>query len=313
MFDQIAAPASNGNGRHGHPASALIEGADAISQVTHTPPVSTSLVLAAWRGQEARALELIEATIEDATPADAARARSLGDYARAVLYNGLGRYEAAFVAARRACDDVGLLSSWVLPELVEASARSGNPDVGAAALRRFVEPAWFGSTAWALGLQAQSRALLSDGERADGLYREALQQFASSGSTLQLARAQLLYGEWLRREGRRVDGREHLRAAHATFTLIGAAGFAERAHQELLATGETVRKRTVETRDDLTAREIQIARLAGTGYTNPEIATQLFISARTVEWHLRKVFIKLGVRSRRELRTLSAGRAGIAV
>jgi DNA-binding CsgD family transcriptional regulator/tetratricopeptide (TPR) repeat protein len=293
----------NGNDRQGPPSSALIEEADAINDASgEAPLVSTSLVLAAWRGQEARAVELIEAGIQDATPEGAPRAISLAEYAGALLYNGLGRYHAALAAAQRACEHQDLLSTWALPELVEAGARSGNQDVAVAGLRRLEERTPDGATDWGLGIQARSRALLSDGEDADALYRESLERLGSSRFALHHARAQLLYGEWLRRERRRVDAREQLRFAHRMFARIGAAGFAERAHRELLATGETARKRTVETRDDLTAQEAQVVRLAGDGYTNPEIGAELFISPRTVEWHLRKVFRKLGVRSRKQLR-----------
>jgi DNA-binding CsgD family transcriptional regulator len=302
--EHSASPAGpTASGRDGPPASALIEEADAINEATaDTPLVSTSLVLAAWRGQETRALELIEASIQDATPSGEAGAVSLAGYASAVLYNGLGRYQAALAAAQRTCEHEDLLSTWALPELVEASTRSGSPDVAAAALRRLEERTRAGGVDWTRGIQTCSRALLSDREHADVLYQEALEQLASSDMTLHLARAQLLYGEWLRREGRRVDAREQLRAACGLFSRIGANGFAERARRELLATGATARKRTVETRDDLTAQEAQIARLAGDGYTNPEIGAELFISPRTVEWHLRKVFSKLGISSRKQLR-----------
>jgi ATP/maltotriose-dependent transcriptional regulator MalT len=187
-------------------------------------------------------------------------------------------------------------------ELVEASARGASPDVAAAALRQLEERTHAAGTDWALGAQARSRALVSDGEAAEAFYREALERLAGSRLAVYLARTQLVYGEWLRRENRRVDAREQLRAAHDAFIRIGADGFAERARRELLATGETVRKRSVETLDELTAQEAQIARLAGEGRTNPEIGAELFLSPRTVEWHLRKVFPKLGISSRKELR-----------
>jgi DNA-binding CsgD family transcriptional regulator len=290
--------------RHGPPPAALIEEADAINEATGTTPLMyTSVVLAAWRGHEARALELIEASIEDASASGEITAISRAEYARALLYNGLSRYEEALVAAGRACvnDDLGL-SVWAHAELVEAGARSGSADVAAAALQRLEPITRATDTDWARGIQARSRALLADGEEAEALHREALDWLASSRSALHLARAQLLYGEWLRREGRRVDARRQLRSAQGTFGRIGAEGFADRARRELLATGETARRRTVETRDQLTAQEAQIARLAGEGYTNPEIGARLFISPRTVEWHLHKVFVKLGIDSRKELR-----------
>jgi DNA-binding CsgD family transcriptional regulator len=285
-------------------AAALIEESDAISAATgNTRLAYVAPVVAAYRGQEALALELIEASIQDATARGEGRAIALAEFARAVLYNGVGRYEAAQAAAQRACEheDLGLFA-WSLMELVEASARGASPDVAAAALRQLEERTHAAGTDWALGAQARSRALVSDGEAAEAFYREALERLAGSRLAVYLARTQLVYGEWLRRENRRVDAREQLRAAHDAFIRIGADGFAERARRELLATGETVRKRSVETLDELTAQEAQIARLAGEGRTNPEIGAELFLSPRTVEWHLRKVFPKLGISSRKELR-----------
>jgi DNA-binding CsgD family transcriptional regulator len=299
--------------RSDRPASALLEEADAINDATGTPLLmSTSLVLAAWRGQEGRALHLIEASIQDATAEHQGQAIALAEYAQALLYNGLGRYRVALSAAERACqhEEAGPFD-WALTELVEAGARGGSFEVAAGALRRLEERTPAGATDSALGVRARSRALLSDRADADVLHRKALQWLAGSGIALQLARARLLYGEWLRRESRRVDARDQLRAAHGTFNRIGADGFAERARRELLATGETVRKRTVETRDNLTAQEMLIAALAGDGRTNPEIGAELFISPRTVEWHLRKVFRKLGINSRKKLRGAAAGRGSI--
>jgi DNA-binding CsgD family transcriptional regulator len=293
------------NGRPGHraPAPKLIEEAEAITEATRTThPICTSLVLAAWRGQESRALELIEASLNDGLVEHKRLATAQAEYARAVLYNGLGRYDAALAAARRASeDDHSGLVDWALSELVEAGARSGRLDVAATALRRLEERTCNCPTDWALGIQARSRALI-EGDDGEDLHKEALDRLAGAGIAPHLARAQLVYGEWLRRAGRRVDAREQLRAAQTTFDRIGAQGFGERARRELSATGETVRKRTDETRDDLTPQEQQIASLAAEGHTNPEIGAQLFLSPRTVEWHLRKVFMKLGIRSRRELR-----------
>ena len=314
-LEDVAAPlGSNGDGVHRLRAWALLEEADAINEATGTTPLlSTSLVLAAWRGQEGRALELIDASIEDATAENAGKATALAEYAQALLYNGLGRYQAALSAAERACqhEDVGPFD-WALTEMVEAGARGGSFEVAARALRRLEErTVAAGATDNALGVRARSRALLSDREDAEVLYREALERLASSGIALQLARARLLYGEWLRRENRRVDARDQLRAAHGTLNRLGADGFAERARRELLATGETVRKRTVETRDNLTAQETLIAGLAGHGRTNPEIGAELFISPRTVEWHLRKVFRKMGINSRKQLRGAAAGRDSV--
>ena len=193
---------------------------------------------------------------------------------------------------------------WALPELVEAAARAGDAELAREALERLArDDAARPAPIWALGIEARSRALLSDGAAAERLYREAIDRLGRTRLRPELARAHLLYGEWLRREGRRVDAREQLRTAHDMFDAIGMEAFAERARRELLATGEKVRKRSAETRDELTPQEEQIARLARDGLSNPEIGAQLFLSPRTVEWHLRKVFTKLGITSRRQLRT----------
>jgi ATP/maltotriose-dependent transcriptional regulator MalT len=238
----------------------------------------------------------------------------LAEYAKAVLSNGLGDYEAALEAAQRACEQDDLdLCGWSLIELVEAGARGGRPELAGEALRRLGERTRASGSDWGLGNEARSRALLSDGQAAETLYREAIERLARTRVVVDLARTQLLYGEWLRRENRRLDAREQLRRAHAVFTRIGAEAFAERARRELLATGETVRKRTVETRDELTAQERQIAWLARDGHTNPEIGAELFISSRTVEWHLRNVFTKLAISSRRELRNVLPDRGRVAV
>jgi ATP/maltotriose-dependent transcriptional regulator MalT len=195
-----------------------------------------------------------------------------------------------------------------VPELVEAAARAGNADVAAGALQRLAETTRPGGNDLALGIEARCRALLSDGETAERLYQEAIDRLGRTPLRPDLARAHLLYGEWLRRQGRRGDAREQLRTAYGMLEAIGMEAFAERARRELNATGETVRKRTVETLDQLTAQETLIARLARDGLSNPEIAAQLFLSARTVEWHLRKVFTKLGISSRRQLRLAMADR-----
>ena len=286
------------------PAPELLATASAVNQrLGGMPLIHTSLVLAAWRGQEARVAELSAACIQDASATAKAGAVLLAQYARAVLFNGLSRYDPALAAAQHACEseDQGLLS-WALPELIEASTRSGRRETGTTALRRLEQLTPPGNPERALRMAAGSRAVASADEEADAAYSEALERLAGAGLPLLRARTQLLYGEWLRRQGRRVHAREQLRAAERTFTQVGAAGFGERARRELQATGETVRLRTVDTRDDLTAQEAQIANLAGWRYTNPEIGSQLFLSPRTVEWHMRKVFLKLGISSRRELR-----------
>jgi DNA-binding CsgD family transcriptional regulator len=283
-------------------ASSLIEEADAITQATEMAPLKyAALMLAAWRGHEAEALAMIEAGRIEATARGEGMGLSVSEWITALLFNGLGRYQGAHAAAERPCanDDV-TISAWALAELIEAAVRSST-DAASAALDRLSERTQASGTDWALGIEARSRALLTEGDAADALYREAIERLERTRIRVELARARLLYGEWLRREQRRVDAREQLRAAHEMFTAMGADGFAERARVELLATGETVRKRTVETRDELTAQETQIARLARDGRTNPEIGAQLYISPRTVEWHLKNAFTKLGIRSRREL------------
>lgn len=285
------------------PAPALIDEARAIDEATGNRAVlRTSPVVAAWGGREARTLELLAAAVQDAPPGRRRAAAHLAEYPRAVLYNGLARYEVALTAARRACEHEALgVYTWALTELIEAGARCGQIDAATAALRCLEDRTPAAGTDWALGLLARSRALLSDRPEADGLYREALDRLTASRITLHLARTQLVYGEWLRRAGRRVDARRQLHAAHRVFGRAGADGFAERAHRELLATGETVRKRTAGGTRVLTAQEAEVARLASIGDTNPEIAAQLYLSPRTVEWHLRKVFSKLGISSRRQL------------
>jgi DNA-binding CsgD family transcriptional regulator/tetratricopeptide (TPR) repeat protein len=285
-------------------ASALIEEAYAIAEATANAPLRyPSLLLAAWRGREAAALTVIEAGIQDATARGLGRAIGFAHCVTAVMYNGLGRYQDALAAAQRACahDDLGLFG-WALIELVEAGVRSDSVEVASDGLRRLAERTRASGTDWALGIEARSRALLSEGDAAGRFYHEAIDCLSRTRIRVELARAHLLYGEWLRRERRRSEAREQLRTAHEMFTSIGAEAFAGRAERELLATGEHARKRTIETREELTAQETQVARLARDGLSNPEIGAQLFISPRTVEYHLHKVFSKLGVSSRRELR-----------
>jgi DNA-binding CsgD family transcriptional regulator len=295
-------------------AAALIEEADAITAATGNAPLMyTSLVLAAWRGQEAQAVELIEASREDATRRGEGRAVTLAEYATAVLYNGLGRYQTALAAAQRACghDDLGLFA-WALIELVEAAARIREPELAADALEQLSERTRLSSTDWALGVEARSRALLSNGRAAEDFYLQAIERLGRCRIKVHLARSHLLYGEWLRRENRRIDARETLRAAHDMFSTMGAEAFAERAARELLATGETARKRTADTRGQLTAQETQIAELACEGHSNPEIGAQLFISPRTVEYHLHKVFTKLEISSRNELQRVLPSETRVA-
>jgi DNA-binding CsgD family transcriptional regulator len=285
-------------------ASSLIEEADALVRATGMAPLKyASLMLAAWRGNQAQAAELFEAARLEATARGEGMGLGILDWAYALLYNGAGRYAEALAAAQRGCehDDVGLFA-WNLVELIEAGARSGATDATADALDRLSARTQASGTDWALGIEAGSRALLSSGPDPEPLYREAVERLARSRGVVHLARAQLVYGEWLRRENRRVDAREQLRAAHDRFSQMGAEAFAERARRELLATGETAPRRTEETRDVLTPQEAQIALLASDRQTNPEIGAKLFISPRTVEYHLRKVFTKLDISSRKELR-----------
>ena len=284
-------------------AAALLNEAAAIADATGTPPIVFGrLSLAGFRGDEAQASALIEASVPAAIARGEGVVLTVGEHARAVLHNGLGRYQAALDAAlSSSAQDELMFSVWSLPELVEAAVRCGKTELAADALERLCERTQAAGTELALGIQARSQALLRDGEPAESLYREAIQRLGGTRMRPALARTHLLYGEWLRRENRRGDAREQLRTAYDRFTAMGIEAFAERARRELVATGETVHKRTAQARYELTAQEVQIARLAGDGLSNPEIAAQLFLSTRTVEWHLRKVFSKLGISSRREL------------
>jgi DNA-binding CsgD family transcriptional regulator len=292
-------------------ASSLIEEADAITRATEIAPLKyAALMLAAWRGNETDGRALIEDGRLEATARGEGMGLGVIEWATALMHNARGRYTEALAAAQRGCehDDVGLFA-WSLVELIEAGARSGATDASSAALERLSERTRASGTDWALGIEAGSRALLSDGHAAETLHREAVERLARTRGVVHLARAQLRYGEWLRRESRRVDAREQLRAAHDCFHRIGAEAFAERARRELLATGENVVRRTVFTRDLLTAQEAQIARMASERQTNPEIGAKLFISPRTVEYHLRKVYTKLEINSRGELRGALAASA----
>ena len=259
--------------------------------------------LAAVRGREADATALTDTHRKDMERRGEGVGITTTAWATAVLYNGLGRYEGALAAAQQATDyakDVGT-SHLALGELVEAATRIGRHETAADAHGRLVALTHPSGTDWALGVEARAHALVSGAEFAESLYREAIERLGRTRVRLELARTHLLYGEWLRRENRRVDAREQLRTAHDMFTSMGAEGFTDRAGRELLATGETVSRRTVETPGELTAQEAQIARLARDGLSNPEIGTRLFISPRTVQYHLRKVFAKLGISSRSQL------------
>jgi DNA-binding CsgD family transcriptional regulator len=261
-----------------------------------------ALILDAWKGGERETRHLIEATLREAGSRGEGIGVAISEYARAVLCNGLGEYEEALVAASSASEYREVVGeNWGLSELFEPAARTGRTDLAADALDRLAKKARASGTDWALGIEARSRALMSEDDRAEAWFGEAIEHLGRTRVRAELARAHLLYGEWLRRENRRVDARVQLRAAHGQFTSMGMQAFAERARGELLATGETVRKRSVEARDDLTSQERHIAELAGDGLSNPEIGARLFLSPRTVEWHLHHVFTKLGIRSRRQL------------
>ncbi|QYN34098.1 AAA family ATPase [Pseudonocardia sp. DSM 110487] len=285
-------------------ASELVEECDALTEATgHAPMGYSKLSLAAWRGEAGVAPVPFQSDVQDGISWGEGRAIGGVEYVRAVLYNGLGRYQEALACAKRGCEfeDLGVFG-FTLVELVEAGVRGGALEVAGAAMRRLEERTDASGTDWALGARARSAALLADGRSADSLYREAIERLERTRVNVHLARAHLVYGEWLRRENRRVDARAQLRTAYEMLQRFGASGFAERARRELQATGETVRRRSADVRDVLTAQEAQIARLAGEGMTNSEIGAELFISPRTVEWHLRKVFTKLDVSSRNKLR-----------
>ncbi|MDW5612613.1 helix-turn-helix transcriptional regulator [Mycolicibacterium sp. D5.8-2] len=289
-------------------AATLLEEAASITAATnnYTPVRYQTLTLAAWRGEPADAVSVIEAAIADANARGEGRVLGAADYAFAVLYNGLGRYQEACSAARRACEyeDLGV-HSWVLAELVEAADHCGDTALAVSALERLQERTADTGTDWGLGTLAGARALVADDDHAEALFEESIDRLARTRVAVHLARAHLRYGEWLRRALRRNDAREQLTLASGMFTRFGAAAFAERTRRELIATGEKARRQPVTSGAQLTAQESQIARLAGEGLTNQEIGAQLFISTHTVDWHLRKVFVKLGVTSRRQLRSAS--------
>jgi DNA-binding CsgD family transcriptional regulator len=285
-------------------AASLVEEIRTTMEATggHLAPYG-AVGLLAMRGREADAAYLIETSRKDVTLRGEGVGISVLDWAEAVLYNGLGRYEDARAAAMRVTNhphDLGA-SNWSMAELIEAAVRAGTPELAAAPHNRLVEMTRVSGTDWALGVAARSGALLVEGRQAEDLYREAIERLGRTRMAVDLARAHLLYGEWLRRDRRRLDARKELRLAHDLFSNFGMEAFAERARVELQATGERARRRTIDTLDQLTPQEAQIARLAGRGLSNREIAGQLFISASTVEYHLHKVFRKLDVKSRTQL------------
>jgi DNA-binding CsgD family transcriptional regulator len=286
-------------------ATELVEEADALAQAMGDgiAPRYGSLGLAAYRGHEDEVTRLVRAGTDDFLARGEGLGLTAASWMAALLYNGLGRYDDAFTAAAEATRIPGEIwfSTFALAELVEAACRSGRPERGVAALESLSASTSASATPWALGVEARSRALLAQGGDAEPLYREAIERLEPTRLRLDLARGHLVYGEWLRREARRVDARNQLRAAYELFTDFGMDAFAERSRIELEATGEHARKRTPAMVDQLTAQEAQISRLAGDGNTNREIAAQLFISPSTVEYHLRKAFRKLDVTSRTQL------------
>ena len=285
-------------------AAALSEELQAVAEATGSALAPYGpLGVAAWRGRESDTLALIEATVDEVVPRGEGLGLTATHWAGAVLYNGLGRYEDALAAAKQANRPPEAMgyAHWTLVELIEAAVRAGERGTAGDALEALVQTTCPSGTDWALGIEARSRALLSDGQEAERSYREAIDRLDRAGIRAELARAHLLFGEWLRRKRRRLEAREQLRVAHELLSTMGAEAFAARAERELLATGERARKRSNDTREDLTPHEAQIARLARDGLSNPEIGGRLFISPRTVEYHLHKVFSKLGITSRSQL------------
>jgi DNA-binding CsgD family transcriptional regulator len=299
-------------------AAALIAEAEAVCEATGSRiPSFSAVLLVCLRGSQADAVPLIDATINAAEAGGQGTAVTYARWAAAVLYNGLGHYDEAREAAQQAAEDPSGLhvSLWALPELIEAAVRSGNMLMAGAALLRLAETTQVIGTDLALGMEARSRALVTGDPAADGWYREAIDRLGRTQLRPELARAHLLYGEWQRRQGRRTQAREQLRTAYQMLGEIGMEAFAERARQELAATGETARKRSAQAAvvasAELTAQEAQVAQLARDGLSNPEIGARLFISSHTVQYHLGKVFTKLGISSRGQLHTVLPGGPGV--
>jgi DNA-binding CsgD family transcriptional regulator len=285
-------------------ATSLVEEANVITNATDSRNVPYApLALVAFRGREPDASGLIQTSSEDFLARGEGMGLTLAHWATAYLHNGLARYDLALAAAEQAANDPHELwfSPWTMVELIEAASRTGREERAASALEVLGETTQASGTPWAQGIEARARALLAEGEAAESLYRQAIQRLEPTRLRVDLARTHLLYGEWLRRERRRIDARRELRTAHELFSEFGMEAFAERARVELAATGEHARKRIVDTLGELTPQETQISRLAAQGHTNKEIAAQLFISPSTVEYHLRKVFRKLNVKSRTQL------------
>jgi DNA-binding CsgD family transcriptional regulator len=292
-------------------ASSVIAQADSATEATGTRIAPyPALTLASFRGREPEAALLIQAVMEDAAVEGQGIAVTWAHWAAAILYNGLGRHDEALAAARQTTKHRHVfVSAWALPELIEAAVRTGSTRTASDALDQLAERTRAGKSEYGLGIEARCRALVGEGPSAEESYQEAIDRLGRTPRRPELARAYLLYGEWLRRQRRRNEAREQLRAAHQMLDEIGMEAFAERARRELLATGETAAKRTAQAaragtagaQEALTSQEIQVARLARDGLSNPEIAARLFITSRTVQYHLSKVFAKLGIGSRVQL------------
>jgi len=286
-------------------AAALIQELQQAIEATGTrlaPYAALGLAVLSGRSGEANAL--IENITRDVAPRGEGIGLTVVDWAHAVLNNALGNYQEALRSAARSTGYLREMTAptWAMAELIEAATRSGQDDVAADALARLAETTSVSDTDWGRGIEARSRALLSEGDTAEHLYREAIDHLSRCRVRADLARAHLLYGEWLRRQRRRVDARAELGIALEMLESMGMEAFAERARRELQATGEKARKRAISTSNEgLTPQEWQVARLARDGLSNPEIGARLFISARTVQYHLRKVFAKLGINSRSQL------------
>jgi DNA-binding CsgD family transcriptional regulator len=295
-----------------HAAAALHEEACTLSEVTGRAVTYGALALDAFGGRERDAMRRIETGTSVFTARGEGLGLTLAQWVSALLYNSLGRYEDALAAAEQAAEDPHELwfSTWAAVELIEAASRTGKAERALGALEWLAATARASGSDWGLGVEARSRALLSEGEEAERFYREAIERLNRTRLRIELARAHLLYGEWLRRERRRVDAREQLRTALDMFTSMGTEAFAGRAERELRATGERVHKRNLETRGELTPQEVQVARLAREGLSNVEIGARLFISQHTVAYHLRKVFKKLDITSRSQLERALADSAG---
>jgi DNA-binding CsgD family transcriptional regulator len=286
-------------------AASLTAEADAVSGAVgvRISPYG-GILLAALRGREQEATATFDVTLADARISGEGLGVQYVRWATAVLANGLGRHGLALKAARQASEDTPELfvSAWALSELVEAAVREGEAELAVEAAERLFAATLPTGSDWGVGVAARARALVGEGDAAELAYAEAIERLGRTPLRPELARAHLLHGEWLRREGRRVQAREQLHAAHELFTTIGMEAYAERARRELSAAGQTVRANTPDVSGELTPQEEQIARLARDGLSNPEIGAQIFLSPRTVEWHLHRVFVKLGIKSRRELR-----------